>query len=93
MEACRFLNSRSRLDLLDWVSGGTLVVAEVPVRSYPELAGTIRKYANRDVDFADAALVWLAEQTGLQGILTVDVADFSTFRLKGGKRFELIDWY
>ena len=60
--------------------------------SYPDLAATIGKYRDREVDFADASLVWLAERSGLRQILTVDVADFSTFRLSGGKRFELIDW-
>jgi len=69
-----------------------LVVVEVPVQSYPDLAANIRKYADQDIDFADASLVWLADQTGLRRILTVDVADFSTLRLKNGKRFELIDW-
>jgi len=64
----------------------------VPVQSYPDLAANIQKYADRDIDFADASLVWLADQTGLRRILTVDVADFSTLRLKNGKRFELIDW-
>lgn len=93
VEACHFLTPQSRLDLLAWVGGGTLAVAEVPIRHYPDLAETIRKYANRDVDFADASLLWLAEQTGLRRILTVDVADFSTLRLKNGKRFDLVEWF
>jgi predicted nucleic acid-binding protein len=91
VEACHFLTPGSRLDLL--VSVGTrLAVVEVPVQSYADLAATIRKYADRDIDFADASLVWLAEQAGLRRILTVDVADFSTLRLKNGKRFDLVDW-
>ena len=51
------------------------------------------KYASRKLDLADAALVWLAGESGLRRILTVDRADFSAFRIKGGKRFELIGWY
>ena len=47
---------------------------------------------DRDVDFADASLVWLAERSGLRQILTVDVSDFSMFRLSNGKRFDLFDW-
>ena len=42
--------------------------------------------------FADAALVWLAEQTGNRAILTVDETDFRRFRLKSGARFELVEW-
>lgn len=91
VEACHFLSQQSRLDLLSTVSR-RLAVIEVPVRTYPDLADTMRTYASREVDFADASLVWLAEQTGLRRILTVDVSDFSTFRLKNGKRFELVEW-
>ena len=91
VEACHFLAPVARINLLNSV-GPRLAVVEVPVLSYPDLAATIGKYADREVDFADASLVWLAERSGLRQILTVDVADFSTFRLDSGKRFELIDW-
>lgn len=91
VEACHFLTPDARINLIDSV-GPRLAVVEVPVLSYPDLAATIGKYSDREVDFADASLVWLAERSGLRRILTVDVSDFSTFRLSGGKRFELIDW-
>jgi predicted nucleic acid-binding protein len=92
VEACHFLGPQARIDLLNWAHYGSLSVLEVSVEAYPELAKTIAKYANRDVDFADAALVWLAGETGLRRILTVDERDFSVYRLKGGKRFEVIPW-
>lgn len=91
VEACHFFTPGARINLLNSV-GPRLAVVEVPVLSYPDLAATIGKYSDREVDFADASLVWLAERSGLRRILTVDVSDFSTFRLSGGKRFELIDW-
>ena len=91
VEACYFLKPPARINLLNSV-GPKFAVIEVPVLSYPELAATIGKYSDREVDFADASLVWLADQTGLKRILTVDVRDFSTLHLKSGKRFELIDW-
>jgi predicted nucleic acid-binding protein len=91
VEACHFLTPDARINLLNSV-GPKLAAIEVPVLSYPDLAATIGKYSDREVDFADASLVWLAERSGLRKILTVDVSDFSTFRLSGGKRFELVDW-
>jgi predicted nucleic acid-binding protein len=91
VEACHFLTPAARINLLNSV-GPRLAVVEVPVLSYPDLAATIGKYADREVDFADASLVWLAERSGMRRILTVDVSDFSTFRLSAGKRFELVDW-
>ena len=91
IEACHFLSPAARINLLHSM-GPRFGVVEVPVLSYPDLAATIGRYIDRDVDFADASLVWLAERSGLRRILTVDVADFSTFRLSGGKRFDLVDW-
>lgn len=92
VEACHFLSAASQVDLLDMARGDRMRVAEVPVSSYGDLASTIQKYSDAGVDFADASLVWLADQIGLRRILTVDVRDFSVLRLKNGKRFELVDW-
>lgn len=72
---------------------GSTKVVEVPAAAHPDLAATLRKYSDRKLDFADAALVWLAQESGIGAILTVDRRDFSTLRLKGGKRFRLIDWF
>jgi hypothetical protein len=49
----------------------------------------LRKYADIDPDWADVALVWLAEISGIVRIATLDVADFSVYRIHGRKRFEL----
>ena len=92
-ETCFFMDAKAKAHLLEWVGEGSLSVVEVPAAAYADLAATIRKYSDRKVDFADAALVWLAEESGMRSILTVDRQDFSTFRLKGGKRFRLIDWF
>ncbi|MCI0666658.1 MAG: hypothetical protein L0Y43_01225 [Methylococcaceae bacterium] len=45
------------------------------------------------MDFTDAALVFLADHPGECGIFTVDVTDFSIYRLRGNKCFEVISWY
>lgn len=92
VEACHFLGLQARVDLLNWARFGSLSVLDVPVDVYPDLAKTMSRYANREVDFADAALVWLAGESGVRRILTVDDKDFSVYRLKGGKRFDVIQW-
>jgi len=92
VETCFFLNTRAKRELLRWIAGGGIQVAEVPASNYDDLGAIIERYAARDIDLADAALVWLADQTGLRRILTLDTVDFSLFRLKGGRRFDLVDW-
>lgn len=93
VETCFHFNAGAKRELLEWVGEGSLSVVEVPVAAYPELSALVGRYADHDVDFADAALVWLAEQSGIRGILTTDRRDFRSFRLKNGKHFELIDWF
>lgn len=48
------------------------------------------RYADRPMDFADATLVLLAERESLTKILTVDHADFQTYRIKGRGRFQIV---
>jgi uncharacterized protein len=92
VEACHFLRLESRRALLEWLADGGPAVIEVPPQAFPELSRTMERYKERDIDFADAALVWLAEQTGHRSIVTVDEADFGRFRLKGRARFDLVEW-
>lgn len=90
-ETCYFLDIAVKRELLDWVYRGGVEVADLPVSAYPQLAGYLRKYA--DLDFTDAALIWLAEIQEEKRILTVDRTDFSLLRLSDGGAFQLVDWY
>lgn len=92
VETCFFLDARGKSELLLWVQRGGIAVADVPIAAYAAAGALIRKYADRDIDFADAALVWLAHESGLREILTVDEKDFAVFRLKGGRRFDIVPW-
>jgi predicted nucleic acid-binding protein len=67
-------------------------VLDLPVSAYPKVGEILARYADLDPDFTDAAIVWLAEKCGCRAILTVDVRDFSVFRLQKGRRFELLKW-
>ena len=50
----------------------------------------IKRYADRDIDFADATLVWLASLINTAEILTIDRADFEVYRLTNGKPFTVL---
>ncbi len=92
VEACHFLKPREKASLLEWIQRGAVAVAEVPTSAYGEIRALILKHEERDIDFTDATIVWLADKTGCRSILTVDVRDFSAFRLTKGRRFELVKW-
>lgn len=93
VETCFFLDPSGKRELLNWICCGGIEVYEVQTNHYTLIARYIEKYADQDIDFADATLVWLANQTGDKKILTVDKTDFSIYRLKGNRRFEVISWY
>jgi len=44
----------------------------------------------REMDLADATLYWLANETGIREIMTVDVRDYSRYRLPDGQTFSIL---
>jgi predicted nucleic acid-binding protein len=90
-EAAYFLPARMRPILAELVTRGAVVLHHPDALACARIAELLRKYADRDPDWADIALVWLAETIGVHRIATLDVADFSVYRIKGRKRFEL-EW-
>lgn len=48
------------------------------------------KYADTPMDFPDATLVWTADQTGTDKVLTLDRRGFSAFRFRKNRRFKLL---
>ena len=93
VETSSFLDACAKIKLLDLVQSGRIKTLELPSTAYGDIASIIGKHADRDIDFADAALVWLAERSGCRAILTVDLRDFGVYRLKGGKRFDVVKWF
>jgi len=48
------------------------------------------KYEDIPMDFADATLVALAEETNITDILTLDRRGFNTYRIRGKKPFNIL---
>ena len=76
--AWRFV--RSRAVVLGTIDDGEL----------PELHRLMSRYWDRPMDFADATLVYLAKRESLSMILTVDQADFTTYRIEGKRQFRIV---
>jgi uncharacterized protein len=91
-ETCYFLSTAGKVRLLDWLTQPRHKVLDLPETAYVDVGRILVRYADLDPDFTDAAIVWLAQDSGCRAILTVDVRDFSTFRMVRGRRFELVKW-
>ncbi len=84
-EACHFMPEHTQIAFLRWAEAGGLGVMEMDHSALATLADWKEKYADLPMDLADASLVWLAQQTGVLGILTIDLKDFAVYRLPNGK--------
>jgi predicted nucleic acid-binding protein len=88
-EAAFFLPVRLRAALARMAARGVFELHQPDAAGYARIAQLFEKYSDQDPDWADLELVWLAESTGIHRIATLDVADFSVYRIHGRKRFEL----
>ncbi len=88
-ETAYFLPARLRAAIAELVEQGVIQVHHPDRSAHGRIAELLRKYADIDPDWADVSLVWLAETIGITRIATLDVADFSAYRIHGRKRFEL----
>ena len=93
VESSYFLSVSGKIRLLDWIAKGGARLVELPAMAYADIGAIIARYADLEPDFTDAAIVWLADKTACRAVLTVDTRDFSIYRLKGGKRFEVVKWF
>lgn len=88
-EASFFLPARLRPALARVAQQGVLQVHALDAAAHGRLVQLFEKYRDQDPDWADMALVWLAESQGLNRIATLDVVDFSVYRIHGRSRFQL----
>jgi predicted nucleic acid-binding protein len=75
--------------LLDMVSDGAVQMLHIDAADVPRIKQLMRKYRDRPMDFADAALVCVAERETLNTILTLD-HDFTVYRLPRKARFRIL---
>lgn len=93
VEVTHFLGAPSVQRYLRWISEGAVTVVPFDVSILPELAELMARYSappRTEMDLADASLVWLAQDTHTLDVMTMDVRDFSRFRLPDGRAFEIL---
>jgi len=68
-----------------WVAAGGVAVRELLPTAADDIAALMEKYDDLPMCLADASLVWLAEQSGIIEVITLDETDFGIYRLPGGQ--------
>ena len=92
-EASHLLGPRHRVALLQWIGAGAVQVFPFDTSDLLDMCEWITQYTQQprtEMDLADASLYWLACETGVTRILTMDVRDFSRYRLPDDRAFEIL---
>ena len=75
---------------LDFVLQSVVEIVPSNTESLKKTKNLIKKYADLPMDFADATIVCLATQTGMQNIATFDKKDFAIYKLPKKKSFTIM---
>ena len=91
VEVCAILNPTRQKAFFAWVTQaqalGYLHIESPPADAVAGLWSLMARYDDLPMDFCDASLVYLATQLKTNRIATVDVRDFTVYRLPDGKPF------
>ena len=93
VEAAYLLEARQRFEMLRWIELGGVQVYRFEPHHLGAMIGWMERYTERgkrEMDLADASLYWLAAETGIRDILTIDLRDFRRYRLPDGQPFILL---
>jgi predicted nucleic acid-binding protein len=75
---------------LDFVLESVVEIVPSSTDSLKKTKNLMKKYADLPMDFADATIVCLAAETGLQNIVTFDKKDFAIYKLPKKKSFTIM---
>ena len=81
---------RAQEAIWDMLALGAIQLRPLDQDDVPRMRELMRKYTDRPMDMADAALIRVAEREGIQTIFTVDKKDFAVYRLHGRSRITII---
>ena len=75
---------------LDFVRESVVEIVPSSADSLKKTKNLMKKYADLPMDFADATIVCLAAETGMQNVVTFDRKDFAVYKLPGKKSFTIM---
>ncbi len=85
-----FISRVQQQMVMRWADAGGISLVELHESALITLADWKEKYRDLQMGLADASLLWVAQNTGVLDILTIDRKDFSVYRLPNGKALNLV---
>ena len=88
-EAWHLVSESARLPLVRFVMAAC-EIREFDAQGQARILATLERYADLPMDYADATLLVLGEIEKAVTVATIDVNDFSVYRLANGKALRLV---
>lgn len=73
-------------NLIAWLGRGAVRIFNIEQRDLARVGTLFAKYRDQNPDFADLALLALAEREHVYEAITIDERDFGIYRLRNGRR-------
>lgn len=87
-EAWHLVSKPARIPLVRFIAA-TCDVLEFGPNGQSRIIATLERFSDLSMDYADATLVILADIQRVTKIATIDINDFTSYRLANGKSFQL----
>lgn len=81
---------KGQRELWSFILAGGLVIQDIQPEYFSRLRDFMEKYSDKQIDIADASLIVLAEMHKIKTIFTLDRKDFSIYKAKHCRNFEII---
>ena len=76
--------------LLSWIRLSEIQVLQLSIADVDPISAILNRYSDQGFDFADAALMHLADRENIQKVFTIDHRHFSVYRTKKRKRLSIV---
>ena len=83
-------STKAQCAAIDFVLKDVVEIVPSSVESLKKAKNLIKKYADLPMDYADASIVCLATETGMQNVVTFDKRDFAIYKLPKKKGFTIL---
>ena len=81
---------KAQKTVIDFILRGGATLVPQSMESLSRAIALMEKYGDTPMDFADATLVSLAEETGINEVFTLDIRGFRAYRIQGKKAFKIL---
>jgi predicted nucleic acid-binding protein len=83
-------STKAQCAAIDFVLEAVVEIVPPSIESLKKAKNLMKKYADLPMDYADATIVCLATETGMQNVVTFDERDFAIYKLPKKKSFKII---